>query len=191
MRMPLLRILLVAASTGIAFASPWLESSPRSNHLAGSTSAYLKRARGQPVDWYPWGSEAWQKARKLDRPLLVDVGAVWCSWCDLMDRESYTQPEIASFINANFVAVKVDYDVQPELAAKLERAHAVLNLPAGLPLTAFVTPAGKLYFGGGYFPREASRDKPAFAEVLQQAVLMYRQHRDEIARDGFDLNSGE
>jgi uncharacterized protein YyaL (SSP411 family) len=105
-----------------------------------------------------------------------------------MDRESYTRPDLAAFINANFVAVKVDYDAQPRLAAELERAQAVLNLPSGLPLTAFLTPGGKLYFGGSYFPRQTQADKPGFEEVLQQALRLYRDHRAEVERDGVDLS---
>ena len=170
---------------GIASTNP-----PGPNHLQGSNSAYLQRARTQPVDWYPWGVEAWQKARQLDRPVLLDMGALWCSWCALMDRESYTDPQTAAFINSHFVAVKVDYDAQPELARRLERAQAVMNLPAGLPLTAFVTPGGKLYFGGSYFPRSAARGKPAFRAVLEEAGRMYREHRAEIERDGVKLASG-
>jgi len=105
-----------------------------------------------------------------------------------MDRENYNRPDLAAFINANFVAVKVDYDAQPQLAAGLERAQAVLNLPSGLPLTGFLTPGGKLYYGGTYFPREAKGDKPAFEDVLQQAVRLYRDHHFEVERDGVDLN---
>lgn len=159
-----------------------------SNRLAGSDSAYLKRAAQQPVDWYPWGSEAWERAKKLDRPVLLDLGAVWCGWCNLMDRESYHRADLAAFINANFVAVKVDYDAQPQLAAELERAQAVLNLPSGLPLTGFVTPDGKLYFGGSYFPRQAKGDKPAFEDALKEALRLYRQRRAEVERDGVELN---
>ena len=158
------------------------------NRLAGSGSAYLKRAAQQPVDWYPWGPEAWENAKRLDRPVLLDLGAVWCGWCDLMDRESYNRPDLAALINANFVAVKVDYDAQPQLAAELERAQAVLNLPSGLPLTGFVTPGGKLYFGGSYFPRQAKGDKPAFEDGLKQALRMYREHRSQVERDGVELN---
>jgi len=160
----------------------------RSNHLVAASSTYLKRAAQQPVDWYPWGPEAWERAKQLDRPVLLDLGAVWCGWCDLMDRESYSRPEVAAFINANFVAVKVDYDAQPQLAAELERAQAVLNLPSGLPLTGFVTPDARLYFGGSYFTSQAKGDKPAFEDVLKQALCMYREHRSQVERDGVDLN---
>lgn len=157
------------------------------NHLGGEAAPYLKRALSQPVDWYPWGADAFKRARELNRPILLDMGAVWCGWCDLMDRESYNRPELAAFINANFVAVKVDYDDQPQLAAELERAQAVLNLPSGLPLTGFLTPGGKLYFGGTYFPREAKGNKPAFEDALKQALGLYRDHRSEVERDGVEL----
>ena len=90
--------------------------------------------------------------------------------------------------NANFLAVKIDYDAQPQLAVELEWAQAVLNLPSGLPLTGFLTPRGKLYFGGTYFPRETQGDKPAFEDVLQPALRLYRDHSSEVERDGVDLN---
>ena len=161
------------------------------NHLRGQGSPYLKRAASQPVDWYPWGAEAFRRARQLDRPILLDVGATWCATCDRMDRESYTRPEIAEYINANFVAVKLDYDARPRLTAKLERAHALKNFPAGIPLTGFLTPCGKLYLGGTYFPPQAEGDKPGFAETLQQAAGLYRTERAQIEQDGFDVKLKE
>ncbi len=84
--------------------------------------------------------------------------------------------------------MKVDYDAQPQLAAEFERAQAVLNLPSGLPLTGFVTPNGKLYFGGSYFPRQAKGDKPGFEDALKQALRTYREHRSQVERDGVELN---
>jgi hypothetical protein len=139
------------------------------------------------VDWNPWGAEAFRRARELNRPLLIDVGAVWCSWCDLMDRHGYTRPEVAAYINANFVAVKVDYDAQEKLSARLQRAQAWMNLPGGLPLTMFVTPAGKLYYGGAYFPEQASGEKPAFRDALREATRLYHESRAQVEREGFDL----
>lgn len=178
---------------GLLLASALLfAASPQpANHLRGQSSPYLKRAASQPVDWYPWGAEAFRKARQLDRPVLLDVGATWCPLCDRMDRESYTRPEIAEFINANFVAVKLDYDARPRLTAKLERAHALKNFPAGIPLTGFLTPCGKLYLGGTYFPPQAADDKPAFAETLKQAAALYRNQRAQVEQDGFDLKLKE
>jgi uncharacterized protein len=144
---PLLCAFIAAGAAG-QIAAP---GAARSNHLKGSRSPYLQRASQQPVDWYPWGEEAFRRAKDLDRPILLDLGAEWCPYCAQMDRESYSQPELARFINDQFVAVKIDYDLQPEIAARLQRAQAFMNLPVGLPLTAFLSPSGKLYFGGGYF----------------------------------------
>jgi len=143
------------------------------NHLAGATSPYLKRASGQPVDWYPWGSDAFNRAKDLKRPILLDVGAVWCPWCGLMDRDTYTNAGTAEYINQHFIAVKVDFDASPELVAQLERAQAVLNLPSGLPLTSFVTPDRKLYFGAGYLPAVHQAGTGSFLETAQEALARF------------------
>ncbi len=173
-----------------AFSSPVPRAQNGSaNHLAGSKSQYLQRAVNQPVDWHPWGAAAFAQAAKLNRPVLLDVGAIWCALCASMDKESYTDPALAAFINANFVAVKVDYDADAKLSARLQRAQAYINVPSGLPLTAFVTPAGKLYRGGSYFPPKAKRDKPAFRDELQVALAQYRnQDESLIQKQAFDLH---
>ena len=156
------------------------------NHLREQTSPYLKRAVSQPVDWYPWGPEAFQRARELDRPILLDVGAVWCPWCSLMDRDTYTNLATADYINRYFVSIKVDFDSAPELVAELQRAQAVLNLPAGLPLISFITPEGKLYFGAGYLPAEPKAGKPSFREAAEKARNRYA-HKSEIEEESFQL----
>jgi len=102
-------------------------------NLADEHSPYLTRAMNQPVNWYPWGKDAIGRAEDLNVPILLDVGAVWCPWCILMDRDTYTNVETAYYINQHFVAVKVDFDASPKMVAQLEQAQAVLNLPAGLP----------------------------------------------------------
>lgn len=156
------------------------------NHLSGQTSPYLKRAVSQPVDWYPWGAEVFQRAKELDRPILLDVGAVWCPWCSLMDRETYTHVATAEYVNQHFVSVKVDFDTAPELVAQLQRAQAVLNLSAGLPLTSFITPDGKLYFGAGYLPAEHKGDKPSFREAAEEALKRYTD-KSKIEEESFQL----
>ena len=158
----------------------------RPNHLSRQESAYLKRAVFQPVDWYPWGTLAFQRARDLNRPILLDVGAVWCPWCNLMDRDTYTNAAAADYINQHFVPVKVDFDTAPELVAQLQRAQAVLNLPVGLPLTSFITPNGRLYFGAGYLPAEHKRDKPSFREAAEEALQHYA-NRSGIAEESYQL----
>jgi uncharacterized protein YyaL (SSP411 family) len=156
------------------------------NHLRGQTSPYLKRVVSQPVDWYPWGSEAFTRASELDRPILLDVGAVWCPWCSLMDRDTYTNVATADYINQHFVSIKVDFDSAPELVAQLQRAQALLNLPAGLPLISFITPEGKLYFGAGYLPAERKAGKPSFREAAEEALKRYAD-KTEIEKESFQL----
>src|SRR5579864_5726080 len=156
------------------------------NHLRGQTSQYLKRAVSQPVDWYPWGPEAFRCADELDRPILLDVGAVWCPWCSLMDRDTYTNVATADYINHHFVSIKVDFDSAPELVAELQRAQAVLNLPAGLPLISFITPEGKLYFGAGYLPAEHKAGKPSFREAAEEARNRYAD-KSKIEDESFQL----
>jgi uncharacterized protein YyaL (SSP411 family) len=158
----------------------------RPNHLSGQTAPYLKRAVSQPVDWYPWGAEAFRRAKELNRPILLDVGAVWCPWCTLMDRDTYTNPAEADYINQHFVAVKVDFDASPALVAQLQRAQALLNLPAGLPLTSFITPDGKLYFGAGYLPAQHKGDRPSFREAASEALSRYAD-KAKLEQESFQL----
>lgn len=168
---PLLFILLLAAAL----------PAQTTNHLHSSRSAYLQRASTQPVDWRPLDQAALDLAKKLDRPLLVDVGATWCVWCTRMDRDSYTQPGIADFINTHFIAVKVDYDQNPKLTAELQRAAALQNQPSGVPLTLFVTPQQFLYAGGTYYP--AGKFQLAFEAAARQ----YREPRSTLEKDSTRL----
>ncbi len=172
----------------LAFASMVAASRAQAkpNHLRRQASQYLKRAVSQPVDWYPWGPESFRRARELSRPILLDVGAVWCPWCSLMDRDTYTNVATADYINQHFVSVKVDFDSAPELVAQLQRAQAVLNLPAGLPLTSFITPDGKLYFGAGYLPAVHKGDKPSFREAAEEALKRYAD-KARIEEESFQL----
>jgi uncharacterized protein YyaL (SSP411 family) len=173
----------------IAFSLAWTVAATaqeKRNHLPADSSAYLKRAISQPVDWYPWGPAAFRRAKELNRPILLDVGAVWCPWCDLMDSDTYTDAPTADFINQNFVAVKVDFDASPKLVAQLQRAQAILNLPAGLPLTSFITPDGKLYFGAGYLLSEHKGNKSSFREAADEAVARYAD-KSKIDEESFQL----
>jgi uncharacterized protein len=156
------------------------------NHLSGEHSPYLRRAVSQPVDWYPWGADAFQRAKELGHPILLDVGAVWCPWCGLMDRDTYTKAATADYINQHFVAVKVDFDAAPKLVAQLEQAQAVLNLPAGLPLISFITPDGRLYFGAGYLPAEHKNGKPSFHEAADEALARFA-NRSKLEEQSFQL----
>jgi hypothetical protein len=174
----LLSLMVLASSLGLSAGTP--------DHLAAQNSVYLSRAAEQPVNWYPWGAEAFQRAKELNRPILLDVGAVWCPWCSLMDRDTYTNQETADYINQHFVAVKVDFDASPKLAAQLQRAQAILNLPAGLPLTSFITPDGKLYSGAGYLPAQRTGDKQSFREAAEQAVQGFT-NKQKLDDEAFQL----
>jgi uncharacterized protein len=174
--------LISVVAAGSAQGSP--------NHLSGQESVYLKRAIFQPVDWYPWGRLAFQHARDLNRPILLDVGAVWCPWCSLMDRDTYTNAATVDYINQHFIAVKVDFDASPKLVAQLQRAQAILNLPAGLPLTSFITPDGKLYYGAGYLLPEHKGNKQSFQEAADEALARYAQ-KSKIDEESFQLEVEE
>ena len=185
---PVAVAMVVACAMALAAAA---QGTARQNHLPAGQSAYLDNAQRERVDWYPWTKEAFRKARERNQPILVDLGATWCPWCKLMEQDSYSDPITAAFIDSHFVAVKVDFDADPKLSAEFERAQAIANLPAGLPLTAFFTPDGKLYSGGGYFPKEATADKPAFRQTLEEASRMFRDQRATIEREGFQMKIGE
>jgi uncharacterized protein len=149
------------------------------NRLAESSSAYLRSAAHQPVDWYPWGEEAFARARAEDRPILLDVGAVWCHWCHVIDRESYENPEIAAIVNAHFVPVKVDRDERPDVDIRYQNAVGAISGQGGWPLTAFLTPEGKVFYGGTYFPPDGAAGRPGFKQVLLAVAEFYRTRRDQ------------
>ncbi|HEX6615184.1 MAG TPA: thioredoxin domain-containing protein [Gemmatimonadales bacterium] len=152
------------------------------NHLAASTSAYLLSAAHQPVHWYPWGDAAFAAARKLDRPVLLDIGAVWCHWCHVMDGESYEDPVLAGVLNQHFVCIKVDRDERPDVDARYQRAVQALTRQGGWPLTAFLTPDGEVFYGGTYFPPDGAHGRPGFRTVLESVLEAYRARRDQVAR---------
>ena len=152
------------------------------NLLAGSPSPYLAAAAHQPVHWHPWGEEAFERARTEDRPVLLDVGAAWCHWCHVMDRESYEDPALAEFLNDAFVCVKVDRDQRPDVDARYQRAVQALSGQGGWPLTALLTPAGEAFYGGTYFPPDDRWGRPGFRQVLERVLAAWREQRDQVGR---------
>ena len=152
------------------------------NLLATEPSAYLKSAAHQPVHWHPWGDAAFARARAEDKPILLDIGAVWCHWCHVMDGESYEDAGVADLLNADFVCIKVDRDERPDVDARYQRAVQALSGQGGWPLTAFLTPEGEVFYGGTYFPPEQNHyGRPGFPSVLRQVAGIYRQQRDKVA----------
>jgi hypothetical protein len=149
------------------------------NLLDRAASSYLRSARHQPIHWYPWGEAAFARAQAEDKPILLDIGAVWCHWCHVMDRESYEDPAIAAIVNQHFVAVKVDRDERPDVDARYQAAVAAISGQGGWPLTVFLTPDGKPYFGGTYIPREDRYGRVGIARVLEAMAQVWREQRAE------------
>lgn len=154
-------------------------STPVSNELGSAASSYLRSARHQPVGWHAWGEAAFARAQAEDKPILLDIGAVWCHWCHVMDRESYEDAEIAAIINQHFIAVKVDRDERPDVDARYQAAVSSISGQGGWPLTGFLTPDGRPYFGGTYFPRDDRYGRPGFGRVLLTMAQVWRERRDE------------
>ena len=150
------------------------------NRLADSHSAYLQSAAHQPIHWYPWGPEAFAAAQAADKPVLLDIGAVWCHWCHVMDGESYENPELAGFLNGNFICIKVDRDERPDVDVRYQRAVQTLTQQGGWPLTAFLTPRGEVFFGGTYFPPDGKYGRPGFRSVLASVLDAYRARPDQV-----------
>jgi len=134
------------------------------------------------VEWYEWGEEAFARAREEDKPVLLDIGAVWCHWCHVIDRESYENPEVAEIINRLFVPVKVDRDERPDVDARYQAAVSAISGQGGWPLTGFLTPEGKPFFGGTYFPPEDAMGRPGFKRILQVIADAYKNRRSEVER---------
>ena len=154
------------------------------NQLASQPSAYLKSAAHQPVHWQPWGEAAFARAKAEDKPILLDIGAVWCHWCHVMDGESYEDPGVAELLNRDFVCIKVDRDERPDVDARYQRAVSALTGQGGWPLTAFLTPEGEVFFGGTYFPPEENAyGRPGFASVLREIARLYRDDRPKVAKN--------
>ncbi len=139
----------------------------------------MRSARHQPVRWHAWGEAAFARAQAEDKPILLDIGAVWCHWCHVMDRESYEDPEVAALINRLFVAVKVDRDERPDVDARYQAAVSAISGQGGWPLTAFLTPDGRPYFGSTYIPRDDRYGRPGIGRVLLAMAEVWRERRDE------------
>jgi len=150
------------------------------NALAQSRSAYLKSAAHQPVEWREWNDAAFEEARAADKPILLDIGAVWCHWCHVIDRESYENADIAAIINESYIPIKVDRDERPDIDARYQVAISALTGQGGWPLTAFLTPDGRPFYGGTYFPPDDRFGRPGMKRLLEAIANNYRTHRADI-----------
>ncbi len=152
------------------------------NRLAGETSPYLLQHANNPVDWYPWGEEALQRAQAEDKPILLSVGYSACHWCHVMERESFENEEIAGIMNEHFISIKVDREERPDLDSIYMSAVQALTGSGGWPMTVFLTPDGKPFYGGTYFPPDDSRGMPGFPRVLMSMADTYRNRRGDVVQ---------
>jgi uncharacterized protein YyaL (SSP411 family) len=150
------------------------------NRLAHATSPYLRSHAENPVDWFEWGPEPFARARERDVPVLVSIGYSTCHWCHVMARESFSDPELAAYLNANFVAIKVDREEYPDVDASYLAAASAFTEQLGWPLNVFVTPAGGPFYGGTYWPPVALLGQPAFRDVLAAVFDAWTDRRDEV-----------
>jgi uncharacterized protein YyaL (SSP411 family) len=150
------------------------------NRLARETSPYLLQHAENPVDWFPWGEEALERARAEDLPILLSVGYSACHWCHVMERESFEDSDTAAFMNANFVPIKVDREERPDVDAIYMEAVQAFTGQGGWPMTVFLDPEGVPFYGGTYFPPDDSRGMPSFRMVMEGVLEAYRGQRDEI-----------
>jgi uncharacterized protein YyaL (SSP411 family) len=154
------------------------------NRLAHENSPYLLQHAENPVDWYPWGPEALERARREDKPIFLSIGYSACHWCHVMAHESFEDPQVASFMNENFINIKVDREERPDLDSLYMNAVVALTGQGGWPMSLFLTPEGKPFYGGTYYPPTRRYQMPSFAEVLQAVSRAWKTQRNEIESTG-------
>ncbi|HVB32478.1 MAG TPA: thioredoxin domain-containing protein [Gemmatimonadaceae bacterium] len=152
------------------------------NRLAHETSPYLRHHAHNPVDWYPWGAEALDRARREERPILLSVGYAACHWCHVMERESFENAGTAALMNARFVCIKVDREERPDLDAIYMQAVQALTGHGGWPMTVFLTPEGEPFYGGTYYPPDDRHGMPSFRRVLEAVSDAYANRRGDVRK---------
>lgn len=150
------------------------------NRLANETSPYLRQHAHHPVDWYPWGEEAFAKAQALNKPILLSSGYSACHWCHVMARESFTNERIAAIMNEHFINIKVDKEERPDVDQVYQQACQLFTGQGGWPLTGFLTPQGEPFFVGTYFPPKARYGLVGFEELLLEMARIYREGPETI-----------
>ncbi len=159
------------------------------NRLANETSPYLLQHAHNPVDWYPWGEEAFAKARAEDRPVFLSIGYSACHWCHVMERESFEDPATAAILNEHFVAIKVDREERPDVDSIYMQAVQMMTGHGGWPMSMFLTPDGRPFYAGTYFPPEPRHGMPSFQQVVQQLAQAYRSRRGDVESAGNEIRA--
>ncbi len=150
------------------------------NHLADEKSPYLIQHAENPVDWYPWGEEAFEKARKEDKPIFLSIGYATCHWCHVMAHESFEDEEVAGILNEFFVAIKVDREERPDIDSIYMSVCQTMTGRGGWPLSIFMTPEAKPFYSGTYFPKVGRMGMPGFIEILKSINVAWKQKRSSI-----------
>ncbi|HID30850.1 MAG TPA: thioredoxin domain-containing protein, partial [Desulfobacterales bacterium] len=178
----LLSFLIVTSFLGELVSLSDAAQKGASNRLANEKSPYLLQHAGNPVSWYPWGDEAFQKAKKEDRPIFLSVGYSTCHWCHVMAHESFEDGEVASLLNKFYTAIKVDREERPDVDKIYMHVCQSLTGHGGWPLSIFMTPEGKPFFAGTYFPKYGRLGMPGFVDVLKQIAAMWQDERASILK---------
>lgn len=159
------------------------------NRLANETSPYLRQHANNPVDWYPWGEEALQRARDEDKPILLSIGYAACHWCHVMAHESFENPATAELMNRYYVNIKVDREERPDLDSIYMSAVQALTGQGGWPMTVFLTPDGRPFYGGTYYPPVPRHGMPAFPQLLVALAEAWADKREEIERSAGEITT--
>src|ERR1700690_1299431 len=149
--------------------------------LTNERSPYLRHAAEQKIDWYTWSEEAFKKAVEEDKPVFLSTGAVWCHWCHVMAKESFGNEEIAGILNEKFVCIKLDRDEHPDIDRRYQKAVAAMGSAGGWPLSVFLMPDKRPFFGGTYFPPETSHGRPGFGKILGAVHDFYKTKKADVS----------
>ncbi|NCY22643.1 thioredoxin domain-containing protein, partial [bacterium] len=152
----------------------------KANALAREVSPYLLQHAHNPVDWMPWGEEVWRKARNTNKPVFLSIGYSTCHWCHVMERESFESLAVADVLNRDFVPVKVDREERPDVDRVYMTAVQAMTGQGGWPLSIWVTPEGKPFYGGTYFPPQSGHGRPGLMDVLRQISVAWKERKGEV-----------
>src|SRR5207249_4399221 len=169
---------LVTSSDNLAEPKP--ARPEHTNRLAQEKSPYLLQHAHNPVDWYPWGKEAFAKARSENKPIFLSIGYSACHWCHVMERESFENEEVASILNERFVSIKVDREERPDIDSIYMQAVQLMTGHGGWPMSVFLTPEGGPFYAGTYFPPDDRHGMPGFKRVLAHVSDTYRSRRNDV-----------
>src|SRR3984957_7471789 len=157
------------------------------NRLAREASPYLQQHGQNPVDWYPWGTEALERARREDRPILLSIGYSACHWCHVMERESFENEGVPALMNESFINIKVDREERPDLDQIYQLVVQLMGRSGGWPLTVFLTPDQRPFFAGTYFPPADRHGSPGFPKVLRAMADAYRDQRGDVLEQALEV----